>query len=151
YFDAPVGGHDITTAVTAAAGWTTPGILAPGTAVELGVLVTPDYGGDDGATKVLKITATGGVGTVPDVVVAQTTLTYQLLKLQFSLDAGATWSDAPSGRDEFNSVVVMAVEGRSLGIRAVKRHPELPWPRSNEFPYITPGWSVANGDDDELE
>lgn len=72
-----------------------------------------------------------------------TPVTFQqrIAKLQYSLNAGATWNDLPK-----NEGAIMADEEQSIGLRAVKLKPNLPWPNAPMMPVWRNGSQVHWGE-----
>lgn len=133
YFDAIKEGNDITAAVTSAQGWATPK-LEPGKYLNLrlearvdpAVKATPSSLALVAARSLLDKSA---LDTVKAIFGFQ-----RVAKIQYSLDQGAHWADAPSN---VGDGAIIGKYQEMVGLRAIPFDPTLPWPMN---PDMKPEW-----------
>lgn len=133
YFSAPRGGSDITGDMSSA-GWNTPMLAAGGFHV-VRLELLPDNALTLGQEAAVPVRVDTASGEASDVVKALAGL-QRLDRLQYSLDFGANWTDAPTSAGAF----ITAHSKATLGLRAVKTYPNLPWPSQPDW---SPVWNAG--------
>ncbi len=137
YFDAPKEGTEITTALTSLAGWTS-GAVEPGETLDLRLEAKPDPNvtGAVSSSALIEVTSVLDASAID--AVKATYGMQRIAKLQYSLDQGVTWVDAPEAS---SGEAIPGLSGQVVGVRAVRLDPSVPWPFN---PDIKPLWDHAS-------
>ncbi len=142
-------GQDVTSDITGE-GWVTP-VLEPGRHCTLQVNVDVTGVLPDGAAKAVLVRAAPADGPA-DVVKATTTSQQFIEKVQVSQDQGITWIDIDANGNvatpnlPFTGLPFEVEEGIVFDLRAIRKHPELPWPAKASVSTIHPEWDGAGID-----
>jgi len=123
--------------MTGGAAWTV--AVQPGTSKVVRVTATPQTAAPGNCE--LQVVSRNGANTKQDVVKAVAETDQRIVKLQYSLNEGVSWTDVPQSGDAGYPLTVD--QGTIVDFKAIKTFPNAPWPDGK------PEWS-GNGWADEV-